>query len=134
MSERRRQAVEHRRDFQPIEQPLSPSTQIRAKDARADIMYRDRLLSAVHNKIDPKLFIRLDERTQVRLGSIAPKTKRVQYADSCGYVDYCVRERLSDKGVARALIRIAKKGGMAELTQQLGWQLDNLLEDFSNTD
>lgn len=28
----------------------------------------------------------------------------------------------------------AKKGGMAELTQQLGWQPDNLLENFSNTD
>ncbi len=28
----------------------------------------------------------------------------------------------------------AKKGGMAELTQQLGWQTDNLLEDFSSND
>lgn len=98
LSERRRQAVvEHRRDFQGTDQPPSPSSIVHAKESHIDIMYRyrDRLLDAVRDTIDSDLFIRLDERTQVRLGSVAPNTERAQYADLCGYVDYCVREQLT---------------------------------------
>ncbi|MGI9289083.1 MAG: tyrosine-type recombinase/integrase [Pseudomonadales bacterium] len=57
--------------------------------------YRDRLLDAVRGKIDTDVFLRLDERSHVRLGSVAPNTEINQYADLCGYVEYCVREQLT---------------------------------------
>ncbi|MEM8501378.1 MAG: tyrosine-type recombinase/integrase [Pseudomonadota bacterium] len=96
LSETRRDVVSKRRDFQPQIQPPGLNATRHTKGSHTEKMhrYRDRLLSALNGRIDPELFLRLDERTQVRLGSIAPNTEINQYADLCGYVEYCVREQL----------------------------------------
>lgn len=97
LSDTRRDTVSLRRDYQPNEQPPGLSTEVRRKSSHTEKMhrYRDRLLSALHGRIDNELFLRVDDRTQVRLGSVAPNTEINQYADLCGYVDYCVREQLT---------------------------------------
>lgn len=88
--------MKQRRDFQASDQPPAPSGRVHAKGSHIDKMhrYRDRLLSALRNRIDNDLFLRLDERTQIRLGSVAPNTEINQYADICGYVEFCVKEQL----------------------------------------
>lgn len=92
---RRRHAVTARRDYQPQQTP-SPSTRIHARSSHTDKLhrYRDRLLSAVSGRMDADLFTRLDERSQIRLGSVAANTEINQYADLCGYVEYCNQEQL----------------------------------------
>ncbi|MFK7733382.1 MAG: hypothetical protein AB8B48_17315, partial [Pseudomonadales bacterium] len=96
-SDTRRDTVSMRRDYQPNEQPPSLTAQVRKKGSHIEKMhrYRDRLLSALNGRIDSDLFLRVDERTQVRLGSVTPNTEINQYADLCGYVEYCVREQLT---------------------------------------
>lgn len=94
---RRQATVTHRADHQATGTPPAPSAQVRKRSSHTDKMYayRDRVLTGVRGRIDPELFLRLDERSQVRLGSVAPNTEINQYADLCGYVDYCNRERLT---------------------------------------
>ena len=93
----RRDTVKQRRDYKPLAQPMSPSTAVHKRDPHLDKMhrYRGRLLSVVRDHIDSDLFMGLDERNQVRLGSVAPNTEINQYADLLGYVQYCVREQLT---------------------------------------
>ncbi len=94
---RRQDAVTDRRDYQVRDTPPALSARVHAKDSDLDRLYRyrDRLLDTVRGRIDAALFTRLDERSQLRLQSLPLNTEINQYADLCGYVEYCHREQLT---------------------------------------
>jgi integrase len=86
-----------------------------------------------------RAFKRIAKKLDIDSAQIAGHSTRVGAAQEMVELDIDAAKIMlagrwkSLKMVTRYAQRInAKKGGMAELTQQLGWQLDKVLEDYTN--